>query len=264
MIIDTREILRHRPPFRFIDFAVLEKSGMVSASVIHNNDKQLWTNDLRLSFLPVEYASQLIGAAIRSSSNKIYTSGVLAGVSQFKWKNLPASIASVSGKLVGERGDFHDFIATFYDFTGTICAEMKGLLHLSDKLIDKKSPSEQFVTPKDGPIYRIIDRRPTIEGVDVEIETIPTCPVYAGHFPNDPVTPGVLIVEMMLEAAQSLYLQPLMLLNLCKLTFNAAMLPNQTATIRIKQLEDFNFSAALLRDGKRLARTKFKLGLISS
>ena len=47
-----------------------------------------------------------------------------------------------------------------------------------------------------GILYDIV----TVDGSGVTLRLLPESPVYKGHFPGYPITPGVCLVEMALEA----------------------------------------------------------------
>lgn len=50
--------------------------------------------------------------------------------------------------------------------------------------------------------YRIIARREEAESTLFEVELNPDCKVYAGHFPDEPIAPGVCNIQMLKECAE--------------------------------------------------------------
>ena len=46
--------------------------------------------------------------------------------------------------------------------------------------------------------YRIVSRNES----DFVVELIPECPVYQGHFPGEPISPGVCNIQMVRELAE--------------------------------------------------------------
>ena len=51
----------------------------------------------------------------------------------------------------------------------------------------------------EGDFYRIIDFTPTEEGYTAEVELRADHPVYQGHFPAQPVVPGVCTMRVVRE-----------------------------------------------------------------
>lgn len=45
-------------------------------------------------------------------------------------------------------------------------------------------------------LYKIIRKEGVGPVVNYAIELIPSCVIYAAHFPGEPITPGVCIVQM--------------------------------------------------------------------
>lgn len=45
-------------------------------------------------------------------------------------------------------------------------------------------------------LYKITNLTPTISGFTAEITFNPSHPVFAGHFPGQPVVPGVVLIEI--------------------------------------------------------------------
>ncbi len=68
--------------------------------------------------------------------------------------------------------------------------------------------------------YRVVARRHTEEGELFRLQLMDDCCVYQGHFPGQPVCPGVCNIHMLLECAALMADQPLRLssIKLCRLT----------------------------------------------
>ena len=53
-------------------------------------------------------------------------------------------------------------------------------------------------------LYKIIRKEGVGPVVNYAIELIPSCVIYAAHFPGEPITPGVCIVQMGKELVEEL------------------------------------------------------------
>lgn len=260
--IDARTILRHQPPFRFIETVYLTSESRATAHVPSAPPMTSWAQGAALSVLPVEYAAQLMGVLIRTASGDTNSAGVLAGISEFTWDYLAEPLASVEVRAAGTRGAFHDFKADFFDQQGIVCAQMTGFIHMS-KGQEVAPVIAQLTQKTDAPLYDILGFSRDDDGVKMTLRTRPDCPVYAGHFPDAPITPGVLIAEMMLDAATRNH-TPMTLHRITDLMFKQPLFPGDTADIRLRPMGDHSFSATLLRDGKRLARAKLELAPVTT
>ncbi len=258
--VDARLILRHQPPFRFLETVTLLADGKARAEIVAPRTAPLWAAAAERSALAVEFAAQTMGVLIRSQNGGGRTVGMLAGVHSFEWDYFSVPVQSVKVALTGSRGAFHDFKAVFYSDLAIVCGEMCGMIHLAaagDKPAIAATPIVQH--PVDQPLYDITDFRQSVDVIEMDITTRAACPVYAGHFPDAPITPGVLIVDMMIEAAQRGLAVPAGLRRIEDLIFSAPLLPGDSAMLRLKRTSDFEFSASLMRDGKRLARARLVL-----
>jgi 3-hydroxyacyl-[acyl-carrier-protein] dehydratase len=80
--------------------------------------------------------------------------------------------------------------------------------------------------------YSIIDLIPGTIHVRISIDT--EHPLYAGHFPQQPVTPGVVLVEIIRNVLSSVLQKNLMMESAKEIKFLAAILPNQTKETDLK------------------------------
>lgn len=254
--INAADILRHKPPFRFVEQVILTSENRAMALVPANPPATKWAACPELSVLPVEYAAQVMGVLIRSRLGDTSASGVLAGITEFAWDFMAESLQSVELRHSGTRGSFHDFKAEFLNRNGIVCAQMAGFVHLSPG--DGHRTPVHVDVPEDAPIYDVTDYQRDGDQITMSVSMRRDCPVYAGHFPDAPLTPGVLIAEMMLEAA--CHNRPGMgLRRLNDLVFKSPLLPGDVAELKLKEHAPNRFSATLLRGGKRLARAKLEL-----
>lgn len=262
-MVDARRVLRHRSPFRFVETVTLLANGTARAELLLPQDQPQWAQMPERSLLVAEAAAQTMGVLIRSQADQAPMNGVLAAITAFDWDCFAVPVRMVEVKPAGIRAAFHDFTATFFAATGIVCGSMRGTIHLSAAptptatVINLETASASV--PPDGSLFDVIARR--IEGDTLEVDVFmrPDCPVYQGHFPGSPITPGVLIAEIMTHAAQSLLPEAAGLRWLQDLVFAAPLLPGETATLRIKQKDKTEFSATLLRGGKRLARARLNM-----
>jgi 3-hydroxyacyl-[acyl-carrier-protein] dehydratase len=100
------------------------------------------------------------------------------------------------------------------------------------------------------------------EKYSFELELNPAHPVYAGHFPGNPVVPGVCQVQMITELLSGTQGNDLRLLSADNVKFMSLMVPAKTrvidAELNIKTAENGEISAnAILREGETIF-IKFK------
>ena len=100
------------------------------------------------------------------------------------------------------------------------------------------------------------------EKYSFELELNPAHPVYAGHFPGNPVVPGVCQVQMITELLSGTLGSDLRLLSADNVKFMSLMVPGRTrvidAELNIKTAENGEISAnAILSEGETIF-IKFK------
>ena len=59
-------------------------------------------------------------------------------------------------------------------------------------------------------------------------------PALAGHFPNAPVAPGVLLLDLILSAAEDWLARPLPVRRIAQVKFHAPLLPGVQATAHLR------------------------------
>lgn len=52
-------------------------------------------------------------------------------------------------------------------------------------------------------LYKVGSRENAEGSVSAEIRLLPECPIYSGHFPGMPITPGVCLVQIAQELVES-------------------------------------------------------------
>lgn len=121
--------------------------------------------------------------------------------------------------------------------------------------------------------YMLIKDYYTIEGTSTQeeggahifhIRLNPECTVYQGHFPGEPVSPGVCNIQMIKELAELVIGRPLFMsnLNLCRLTtlVTPQAHPTMMATLNIEEKEDtFKLRATLGKDEETYLELKAEL-----
>ncbi len=105
-----------------------------------------------------------------------------------------------------------------------------------------------------GNYYRVDSIRKEDGESIFDISLVPECPVYDGHFPGDPVSPGVCNIQMIKECAESIVGMHLMLEELvqCRLTSVVSPMtcPRISVYISLSEGSDAGFILkASLRNG---------------
>ena len=93
-------------------------------------------------------------------------------------------------------------------------------------------------------LYKIIRKEGVGPVVNYAIELIPSCVIYAAHFPGEPITPGVCIVQMGKELVEDLLSEQrstpctLMITKVKNVKFLSIISPNETLqlTYQVKKL----------------------------
>lgn len=82
--------------------------------------------------------------------------------------------------------------------------------------------------------YHIINIEKTGEGSAVyELELLPECDVYRGHFPGKPVSPGVCEIETVKELAMSLTGRKLFIATVGQCRFKAVASPQACPKVKV-------------------------------
>lgn len=81
-------------------------------------------------------------------------------------------------------------------------------------------------------IYKLTSLTVTEEGTVAEVELIPECSVYEGHFPGMPVTPGVLLLSVAREIVEKITRMPCRLTSVKDVRFLKVLTP-ELSPVRI-------------------------------
>lgn len=120
--------------------------------------------------------------------------------------------------------------------------------------------------------FRVISDHGAGDGHERHIEPNPACTVYAGHFPGDPIAPGVLLLEAMVEAGCVLVtdvpVDRLYLAGVRDVVFQSLVRPGDVLCVRVRKRRGGNgaceFLASILCNERRVARAKFALGVLGN
>ena len=83
-------------------------------------------------------------------------------------------------------------------------------------------------------------------------------PALAGHFPGNPVVPGVLVLERLIEAAEGQLGHALRISGLAHAKFPAPLLPDEEARVSF-QIEADRLAFEVEHEGQFIARGAFEL-----
>ena len=270
------ELLRHAWPFRFIErFGALEDGGAEAHPRVPET-WPAWASAFPRTSLPIEWAAQLYGARNRVSEGHGTRAGYLAGVKKFRWAHRPVPIVRTRVGPIARRGAFHEFTATFFTGSGAACAWMVGLLYLSDRIVPAPRPTPRGTGSvalrepvADPGAFRVLSDHRCANERRRRLEPNPDSPVYGGHFPGEPITPGVLLLEAMIESGCPLVedapAEGPYLIGVQDVVFHSLVRPGDELLFKVRKRGDapagHQFQASVHRGKKRVARAKFALGV---
>lgn len=114
--------------------------------------------------------------------------------------------------------------------------------------------------------YKIIHRKEREDGKrEIEIELNPGHALYQGHFPGQPVVPGVCTLQMIKESAEQIVNRPLQYVQIASSKFLSAINPLETPLlqlfIRLEETEEhlFKLQAEGICNGKEFIKLKATL-----
>ncbi|MGH8220473.1 MAG: hydroxymyristoyl-ACP dehydratase [Steroidobacteraceae bacterium] len=83
-------------------------------------------------------------------------------------------------------------------------------------------------------------------------------PALAGHFPGNPVVPGVLLLERLLEAAEEQFGHPLRVAGLTHVKFPSPLLPEEVARVSF-EVTGTRLDFEVEHEERLIARGAFRL-----
>jgi len=84
-------------------------------------------------------------------------------------------------------------------------------------------------------------------------------PALAGHFPGQPVVPGVLLLDRLLEAAEGQLGHALKIAGLAHAKFPSPLLPEEEARASFHIIDDRRLDFEIEHEGRLIARGVFQL-----
>lgn len=113
--------------------------------------------------------------------------------------------------------------------------------------------------------YNIADTRQQEDGsVVFDVILNPDCEVYKGHFPEEPISPGVCNLQMIRECAEIVAGCPLVMGNIILCRFLNLVTPVQTPRVSIrikldKGESDYTLVSSIYNEDKEFVSLKAKL-----
>lgn len=270
-----------RPPYRFIGELGVSADGTAEARPRRPEPWPIWASAFPLSALPIEWAVQLYGARVRAVEQRESRPGCLASVREFRWAERPVRIARVKVAPAARRGGFHEFTAGFFSGSGTGCAWMAGALYFPGR----SAPAPAAASPPDAGAgargerraggaapFRRLSEHTGEDGCERRLAPNPDCPVYAGHFPGEPIVPGVLLLEAMIEAGGALVpgvpASRRFLAGARDVVFRSLVRPGDELLLKVERRRRepavHEFQASIRCHGKRVAGAKFALAALGN
>ena len=286
------QVGRIRHPYRFIDGFGAGSDGASEATLKVPGTWPRWASPYSRTALPIEWAAQLYGASVRVAAGREKQPGYLAGVKEFRWAGRPAPIERVTVAPGARRGGFHEFTSDFFSAGKSCCARMAGALFFSGEPVPNVAPmasataltdtcaggcgydpesramsvlragpgSDRRLTGDDGP-FRVFSDLRRGGGWERRMTPRPECPVYAGHFPDQPIAPGVLLLEAMIETGRELVSgfagDGLYLVGVKDVVFRSFVRPGDLLLVQVKEPDRagrvHEFRASIACNGRRVA-----------
>lgn len=81
--------------------------------------------------------------------------------------------------------------------------------------------------------FQIIDTKATPEKIISRIKLNPANKIFSGHFPNNPITPGVVLMQIVKEILEKFYNKELLLLKMPRCKFLKVLNPNEFPLLNI-------------------------------
>lgn len=252
--------LRHRPPFIFIKDFDLFSGG--AQTVITPKAHRLYSK-FGVSgslWFHIECSAQLFGCYRRAISKNPRRPGYLSGFRYIK-RILPGEPTCLQVKEISNDMLFRSFSATWLDENGAVIILAEGSIIMPKEKIetdgipnDLLTQSSKRLTHKFG---TLVSRSRDENSAVAIIQLNPTHAVYSGHFPGNPVTPGVLLGEAMSNLA--LWKRGGGdIIEIVDLVFSTPVNPSDQILVRIRGSDEI-YSGAIFVGNKRAVRAKLKL-----
>ncbi len=109
-------------------------------------------------------------------------------------------------------------------------------------------------------LYMIKGKHNTATGFDVDVSFNEKHPIYNAHFPGNPITPGVCIIEILKQLLESHYDLKLFMKTMRNVKFLQVIIPDSTTIISFKitskKNEDGTISANVIAENANTCFTK--------
>jgi len=89
-------------------------------------------------------------------------------------------------------------------------------------------------------IYTIKDKRITPAGFDVDVSFDETNAIYKAHFPGNPITPGVCLIEVLKQLIESQFTVKLFMKTVRNIKFLQVVIPDSNKTVTYKISSNIN------------------------
>ena len=108
--------------------------------------------------------------------------------------------------------------------------------------------------------YKILSITRVGNSATISVELLPTHPIYAGHFPGQPVVPGVCTLTIIKECIEKVLGRSTSYASIKECKYISALIPeeNLCITISVTIDEDKNVKAVVNRDSTQEAVLKLK------
>jgi 3-hydroxymyristoyl/3-hydroxydecanoyl-(acyl carrier protein) dehydratase len=260
--VRAADVLRHRPPFLFVDYVTMRSQGCAVADIA----PELWTKvppwraPEAMCALPIELAAQVAGVALRTRLSIAFSAGFLAAVSSYRVLSRLHEATQIEVNLGKNAGAYHAFEAVLTASTGAPCAEVFGSIFLGAS--DATSAASKQLAAQTP-----ISTHVTAEAAHVSCWLDPTQSFYAGHFPEAPITPGILLLEMATQVSSSIaHAEGQRVLGLAEVTdavFQRLVPPGSMVEVRARlqasNVGRRNYAVSLFVEGARALRARVAL-----
>ncbi len=100
--------------------------------------------------------------------------------------------------------------------------------------------------------YKITTFDSTATAVEVSLNINPKHAIFEGHFPGQPVVPGVCMLQMIKEQAEKALSKPLHLAKAAQIKYLQVLIPNQAEEVllKIEWKDNLAFNAQLQSNGQ--------------
>lgn len=249
------DYLRHRPPFLLIDQFELEGEG-ASASITADAIDVYSHCGVRGSlWFHAECSAQLFGCYCRATRDARGRPGYLTGFRRIE-RLRPGEPTTLQVREIARELSTRRYSAVWLDSAQSEVLVAEGAIAMPEEQTIARGEHEMPAAASNVPasVGRVVERSRDADGAVAEFQLEPNHPVYAGHFPGEPVTPGVLLGEAMSDLV-GWASGGGTLTTISDTVFSARVGPSDLVRIRAKRNGDV-FAATVFLGNKRAMRAK--------